>query len=527
MINQITNNNSNLNSNYKAPQSSVNFSNANSFGAKVKKTVVETPEEKKLKSLGLKIALGALAVGFGVLGISKGLPIISKGKINDFILDLENKSRNLKTKKNKTAKENFLSKVVDKTKAATNFYKSMLNATSIKDAGFKKITDKIPLIGPACVKITDGFKKLSKLTVEKTYAKTNKKFNKLYVAFYNANLKLPKRQAAGLDSQIENLRKNVISNFGKDEISHRLNTSYKPLEGLDEKIWDATYKNPKKFFSDRGAYSNCLAEQISVAERNEIGMKVNKMRAKISHNHNNEINSIKVLLTNINTVLDPLSERTISAMKSIDKAMKDFAKNNTIESRKALLEEIKKLNAMVPDNMIQKKFSESINSFNNSKDGQIQKILNKYKEILPKAEYARLEKEAQKALNHLDKSVDIETNKLFEKMRDLEIGSAPTDVVSILGALGAVGYGVGKADTKDEKISASLKYGIPAIGAVTVSIICATSLVAAGPSLAIGMISGLAINKVGEFADKIRKSLNNNQANNQINKQVGVQQEKI
>ena len=93
-------------------------------------------------------------------------------------------------------------------------------------------------------------------------------------------------------------------------------------------------------------------------------------------------------------------------------------------------------------------------------------------------------------------------------MRDLEIGSAPTDVVSIASSIAAVGIGLSKADSKDERISAALNYGIPAIGAVAVSSICTLSLVAAGPSLAIGLVSGLIINKIGSFADKIRKSLN-------------------
>ena len=87
----------------------------------------------------------------------------------------------------------------------------------------------------------------------------------------------------------------------------------------------------------------------------------------------------------------------------------------------------------------------------------------------------------------------------------MRLGSAPTDVLSIVGTVGAVGYYLNKADGKDEKISASLKYGIPAIGAIATSLYSTARLISGGKSMAFGIVSGMIISKIGEAVDNLRK----------------------
>ena len=140
-----------------------------------------------------------------------------------------------------------------------------------------------------------------------------------------------------------------------------------------------------------------------------------------------------------------------------------------------------------------------------SSKGELQEILTTYKAYLPRNEYLKLKSKVQSAIKSLDKSIDIETVQYVDKARDLRLGSAPTDVLSIVGTVGAVGYYVNKADGKDEKISASLKYGIPAIGAIATSLYCTARLISGGKAMFFGLISGWAINKVGEAVDNVRK----------------------
>ena len=87
----------------------------------------------------------------------------------------------------------------------------------------------------------------------------------------------------------------------------------------------------------------------------------------------------------------------------------------------------------------------------------------------------------------------------------MKLGSAPTDVLSILAAVGAVGYYLGHAENKDEKTSVSLKYGIPAIGAIATSLYCTARLVSGGKAILFGLLSGWAMNKAGVLVDDTRK----------------------
>ena len=107
------------------------------------------------------------------------------------------------------------------------------------------------------------------------------------------------------------------------------------------------------------------------------------------------------------------------------------------------------------------------------------------------------------------RSTDLEADKLFDKIRDLKIGSAPKDTLVVLSSFGVVGYGLSKADNTEEKIAVSIKYGIPTVGAVAIMVYCTVGLISAGPSLLIGLLSGLALNQIGTGVDNFRKQIKN------------------
>ena len=135
----------------------------------------------------------------------------------------------------------------------------------------------------------------------------------------------------------------------------------------------------------------------------------------------------------------------------------------------------------------------------------IENIMSDYKKILTDREYKKLESKVHAVKKSLDKSIENETTNYIDKARDLKLGSAPTDILSILGSVGVVGWYLGKSDNKDEKISASLKYGIPAIGAIVTSLLCTAKLIAGTKSMAIGLLSGWVMSKIGSQVDYLRK----------------------
>ena len=149
--------------------------------------------------------------------------------------------------------------------------------------------------------------------------------------------------------------------------------------------------------------------------------------------------------------------------------------------------------------------NKEVSGYKSNVMGEISKALEEYKKILPEEQYNLLQSKAKAFQKSLDKSIRNETVKYIDKARDLKLGSAPTDVLSILFATGTVGWFLGKSKNKDEKISSSLKYGIPVIGAIGTTLICTAQMIAGSKALAMGLISGWLMSKMGALVDNTRK----------------------
>lgn len=132
-------------------------------------------------------------------------------------------------------------------------------------------------------------------------------------------------------------------------------------------------------------------------------------------------------------------------------------------------------------------------------------ILSKYKEVLSDAEYVKLEKEIKSVMKSLDGAIETETVKYVDKARDLKLGAAPTDILSILLTIIPVGWFLGRANSNEERVSSALKYGIPVIGAITTSLICTGKLISGGKARAIALLSGWLMNRAGTYVDDTRK----------------------
>ena len=134
--------------------------------------------------------------------------------------------------------------------------------------------------------------------------------------------------------------------------------------------------------------------------------------------------------------------------------------------------------------------------------GAFQEMLTIYKKLLPREDYLKLKQQVNKTVKDIDSAI---TDNFFDMNRDLKLGSAPTDILSILAAIGAVGVGLSKSENKDQQQSVLLRAGIPAIGAIATSLYFSASLVSGGRSMLYGAISGLAISKAGSMLDEYRK----------------------
>ena len=112
------------------------------------------------------------------------------------------------------------------------------------------------------------------------------------------------------------------------------------------------------------------------------------------------------------------------------------------------------------------------------------------------------------SVSSLDKAINTESNLFFDKLRDMSLGSAPTDILSVLGSVGGVGLGLSMADNKEQRTSALLKFGIPVIGSIGTTVALTVGLVSGIKAMMIGLASGAVINRVGTAVDNKRKEKN-------------------
>ncbi|MCQ2789155.1 MAG: hypothetical protein MJ229_02135 [bacterium] len=518
----MTNLNINLNNNiYKTPTFSSknkpeNTNTAVQTSIQPENTAAQDKKNKRktiiIASVGTVLSASLLALG--------GIKIIgaNKDKISEKIINLESKAKELKegkiTKEKLSHTEKFFINKIDKIKTMGSLYNSAMNFISAKDILYKKITNPIPVVGKVCQKITDIVTNISVKMTEKTYKKTNKEFTKLFKSFEEANQKLSKTSKIKCNYNLKKAQNIFSENFDNDAVKKRLNKTQDSFINLDETIWEKSFKRFKDFIVDKKSYTTFIAERTMSANKATTSQDLTNITTKLSANKNTTTKALKNIFNNINTNINPLDVENQKLTESIIKSIDDYSKTGDKMYKISALEQIENLLTKTEEIKDKAPFQKIISSLYKDKSGSIDQLLKEYKKVLPAKDYEILEKKTNAALKSLNNSTDTEINKLYDKLRDLKIGSAPTDILTFITTFATVAFGIGKANGKEAKIQATLEYGIPALGAVAISSLCTVCLVSAGPSLIIGGLSGLLLNKIGSEAVNIRKKLHNAEAQN-------------
>ena len=251
---------------------------------------------------------------------------------------------------------------------------------------------------------------------------------------------------------------------------------------------------------------------------------VGTVRSEITRNIDDNYKEAKELLDGISRCLEPIDKSSHDCLKLLRAKLLLYKKlsgpmevqfreqvNNEILSGLKIFTETVKNSGMKYEPKTLETIIEGVQGmegiFTTANKGEMQEILTIYKELLPKGEYKKLRKQTESVSEALDKAIKTETDDFFDKLRDLKLGSAPTDVMSILISLGSVGLALGLADNKDERTSATLKYGIPAVGGIATALVLTSNLVSGFTGMGLGLLSSLLLNEMGDGVDKFRKNV--------------------
>ena len=517
--------------------------NQNFFITQNQTTDTQKPSHKN-RNIAFAIGSSALFVGVGILVLMRGLPKNTSKYLESIKEFLEKKLEKSSLKGSDKWNEFYiysLRKVntfIDKAQSINNF-------TSLKDVLFKNLMDKTRVTSKIHKKISDLFERISRRTVKGAYKSTGKSFAKTFESFDRLDsyiLKTKPNEIITINGKsmtkrewlkVARMKRANIQNAVDDFISPAKQVSrYKQIKSvtsrLYEQFWDESFKDfwsKNNKFRRKEMWQTFIPEEKISAGKASLADQVSVIRNKITYTNADKINLINAKLKKLEDLILPSDREGLDLVKKLKWFLKnpDGLGENTDVFKKELSKLLDRplqdgLDRSIISNQqkMRQLFVNSINDLIDNKDcGELQEMLHIYEKIVP-YELSMLKPQVAKSIKSFDKSLNLETVEFFDKVRDLELGSAPTDMLSILASGGMIAYGLTQAKDADERMSVTLKAGIPIVGAIGTSLVCTARLISGGKAMLIGTLSGLALNQIGNIADNIRKKYFKNPTNSQL-----------
>ncbi len=515
----------------------------------------ENDKNKKGERLGFIIVASSLAAALGVFVAVKGLPKNTYRWIQKWGQHLEDKVNKRKLAGKSGPVTSFYNSLFKNINTLTDKSRGLNNFGTIKDLMFTKLMYKNKYTKKIHNKITSLFERLAKRTVNKAYKKSDKQFTELFRTYSDTNKLIlsvnPSREVTinGVTKKVSewvdelgarqiSIKNALNDGFGKSARNDRYIKMLDADNGLEERVWNVLVDKNDKKRADK-LLTTFIAEDSLAADKMSIIRTTDSFRNKITHNITDNYNASKHALDNIASFLDPSDKISRELLKELrsgllsykklsgpyEKQYREIANKEIVYNLKRLAGRLKETSDMFgynkrAVNQVEAFVQEIENILCKSSKGGLQEVLSIYKGLLPYDRYVKLRNATNNAVNKFDKAIDVETDRFFDKLRDLKLGSGPTDVLSLLGSVGSVGLGLTLADNKEERTSALLKYGIPVIGGVATSIVMTVGLVSGVKSLIYGFLSSLLINRLGVEFDKHIKEYNKKQMDIQHNQVV-------
>lgn len=477
-------------------------------------------EEKNHHKVAITVGSTALVIGFAVLALMRGPKGASK-TLNKIKNVLEKKVAKTTSLKPDSKVNKFYLGALNKINSFIGKSESINNFTSIKDALFKKFMGQWNWTRKLHDKITKVFEKISRETVITSWQNTKHKMSITLKNLNKADSKILAEKGDKLITINGVTRKGSdwvkILKASKQEISdtvvnnthkNKLITRYKKIKTATQGLDDVTI-DVFKDWKNKNLYQTFAADRVILKDKAALYDEMNLLRHQISFTRHDKLRSARNIIKKVETLSGTNDLNTIQKISQLKADLKNGLPNDTL---------IKKIDDLGKDLSINaektgtnKELTEMLNKakalLNNNEQGKLDDVLNIYKKLLSPEDYAKLEKQTDGFVKALDKSINIEAEQFFDKVRDLQIGSAPTDVLSMVASGGWIGYNLLQADSKDERISVTLKAGIPVLGALATSMFCTARLISGGLAMAVGLGSGYLLNIMGEQADRLRKKL--------------------
>lgn len=499
---------------------------------------VQKQKEKKEKHLGKTIAFSALGVGAGILFLMRGLPKNAYKTLEKWSQKLENKLAKQRKSGQVGKLEEFYTFTLNKLNSFIGKAQSINNFVAVKDITFKKLMYKNKITQKIHEKITGVYEKIGRRTVNKSYDKAKSKLYGMFQTFEDYDDRILKNNKNNTEKiedktvqewldEIEKLKTKIRrtwnANYGARTREDRYSKIKDGMKNLTDEVWEATAGNLNNL-SKKEMYESFIAEEKLSGKKLKLMTDTLSSRYVITRDIDDIYKSTVDVVDSMTSFIKTRDKSSRDIIKDLRLKLEDWKKlsgKDETSKRTILNNEInvllKRLSSNIKENsstygynketvkLLESNIKGIGSIMGESGKGALQEIYTIYKKLLPREDYIKLKSSTSRNIKYLDDAISKETNSFFDMMRDLTMGSAPTDILSILGAIGAIGIGLSKAENKDQQNTVLLKAGIPAVGAIATSLYFSASLVSGGKAMMYGALSGLAISKLGSMLDDYRK----------------------
>lgn len=493
-----------------------------------------TPEEARktnnIKIIGLSIAGATVLTAGTIFLLLKGGPKSIGKNINKLRGFLEKKVQEAKLDGNdvlSTTNKVYVYALdrLNKLQERSGFVN---NYNTVKDLLFKRIMGCNKYLAKVHDKITTMFERIGRQAVVNTYKKTNGLLKNALGTASEATANPATKRVKELVLQANELNKEIgLSNekyFGETALRTRYFTIKSAVESLKQSF------SKMKVFLSKDVYSKFMADSKIVEKRESLIRNVIKQRRELSFPISALVkDSDEALMKMVNSLSFKDTDR-ITQIRNLRAQIKQFGKcKNPLARQELTVKLTQDMDAFISgikDELANKTITEKAGNellasmselkanIIGYKPGKVDEVLSIYRQILPNAEYRKVEKQYRAWLKSLDKSIKTETEDFMGKLRDLAMGSAPTDILTILGSFGILGYNLAKSKDNDQRTSIALKYGIPALAGIGGSLYFNAKLFAGTKALLSASLLSLAVNRLGTWADNSLKKYKQSKTEN-------------
>jgi len=506
-----------------------------------------SPEEARkthnTKTIGISIASATLLAAAGVFYLMRGGPKGFVKNINILRKNLENK---LQQSKLDLEDNSFYNKFLQFSIKVTDWLQSKIdtlnNITTIKDLLFEKfmnnrLTGKIT--GKIHSYITKVFAKVARRAVKNSYSETLEKIKnstklskKMLQNLTSANNdeiinikgveKTRKEWLKELSTIESDIFKEYEKNFGQNAQILRYKKYGKTLIDLKEQF----KKNGPFWFLSKDTLKGFVADSIVANARKELQQKTWTLRKFFSYSMKDISKEADDTILEMTKLLKVSDVDNIKRLRNLNQNFQKLSHIKEEAERAQILNNIENqidefITDVITSNKIKTETGDKLYNYaqslsdklKNYKPGKLENMLSIYKRILSPEEYSKLENAYKGNVVALDKSIHLETEDYLNKLRDLTLGSAPTDVLSVAAGLGTLGYYLMQSDNARERNEIGLKYGLPAITGIASMLYGNAKLLAGTKSLSLGLITMFITNRLGDIANKLLENYYSKQKN--------------